>query len=136
MEEHPFKRPKLHLFKKDASRRIKTSSATRNLQPIHPFEGAKDSSFHKLLSNNFNSINIGGGGTTTSSNHPGVLPATTDNGNPESSMYYHPGYYAKSVTVSQGGGVGVGITGNYISSDQENKSLPSNTIKISSLSNP
>lgn len=37
MEEHPFRRPKLHLFKKDASRRIKTSSATRNLQPIFPF---------------------------------------------------------------------------------------------------
>ncbi len=36
-DEHPFRRPKLHLFKKDASRRIKTSSATRNLQPIFPF---------------------------------------------------------------------------------------------------
>ena len=28
---HPFKGPKLHLYKKGASRRIKTSSATRNL---------------------------------------------------------------------------------------------------------
>jgi hypothetical protein len=37
MDYHPFRRPKLHLFKKDASRRIKTSSATRNLQPIFPF---------------------------------------------------------------------------------------------------
>jgi len=36
-DDHPFRRPKLHLFKKDASRRIKTSSATRNLQPIFPF---------------------------------------------------------------------------------------------------
>lgn len=47
-EEHPFKRPKLHLFKKDASRRIKTSSATRNLQPIQPLENRI---------NNFSSIN-------------------------------------------------------------------------------
>jgi len=35
---HPFKGPKLHLFKKGTSRRIKTSSATRNLEPIYPIE--------------------------------------------------------------------------------------------------
>jgi hypothetical protein len=56
LEEHPFKRPKLHLFKKDASRRINTSSATRNLQPIYPLESGGYNNF-KLYSNNFNSIN-------------------------------------------------------------------------------
>lgn len=32
---HPFARPKLHLYKKGASRRIKTSSAARNIQLIN-----------------------------------------------------------------------------------------------------
>ena len=31
MSSNPFTGPKLHLYKKNASRRIKTSSATRNL---------------------------------------------------------------------------------------------------------
>ncbi len=68
MDDHPFKKPKLHLFKKDASRRIKTSSATRNLNPIYPFEGVAGLQNNKLFSNNFNSIHIGGSGTTTSNN--------------------------------------------------------------------
>ncbi|CDW78576.1 UNKNOWN [Stylonychia lemnae] len=50
--ENPFKGPKLHLFKKGNSRRIKTSSATRNLQPIYHYENQK-------LAANFLSINPG-----------------------------------------------------------------------------
>jgi hypothetical protein len=50
---NPFKGPKLHLFKKGNSRRIKTSSATRNLQPINPLDSSK-------ISSNFNSIHTGG----------------------------------------------------------------------------
>lgn len=50
MLNHPFRGPKLHLFKKGASRRIKTSSATRNLQPIYTLDNN-----NKFL-NNFNSI--------------------------------------------------------------------------------
>jgi hypothetical protein len=82
IDEHPFRRPKLHLFKKDASRRIKTSSATRNLQPIFPFMQESNLSSMlafsnnkagspfinqaaKLNGNNFNSI-TGGGGTNES----------------------------------------------------------------------
>jgi hypothetical protein len=76
-EEHPFKRPKLHLFKKDASRRIKTSSATRNLQPIYPLEsliagaaGGAPSPFQSNKQANFNSINVGGDKTALSSGMP------------------------------------------------------------------
>jgi hypothetical protein len=65
-DDHPFRRPKLHLFKKDASRRIKTSSATRNLQPIFPFmEGVSagnlisGSPFMSSKMVNFNSIHNG-----------------------------------------------------------------------------
>ena len=81
-DDHPFKRPKLHLFKKDASRRIKTSSATRNLPPIHPLEAGVYSGgpSGKMFSSNFNSIHIGGGGgggTTTSSNPPAIINAST-----------------------------------------------------------
>lgn len=42
INHHPFKGPKLHLYKKGASRRIKTSSATRNLKPIYYGEGLKN----------------------------------------------------------------------------------------------
>jgi hypothetical protein len=101
LEEHPFKRPKLHLFKKDASRRIKTSSATRNLQPIYPLEGlGGGGSFNnnKLYSNNFNSIQLGagiggGGGTTTASNPPPLISANQ----PDPKYYYHANYYQKNL---------------------------------------
>ncbi|TNV87902.1 hypothetical protein FGO68_gene5193 [Halteria grandinella] len=92
-DDHPFKRPKLHHFKKDASRRIKTSSATRNLQPIYPLEAVGGGVYagNKIFSNNFNSIHIGGGGTTTSSNPPSFINASTTNTDPQ--IYYNNSSY-------------------------------------------
>eukprot|EP00347_Sterkiella_histriomuscorum_P008369 403345364 len=69
--QNPFKGPKLHLFKKGNSRRIKTSSATRNLQPINPLDNSK-------IAVNFQSIHTGGINTVVNNTH---FPA-------QSAMYY------------------------------------------------
>ena len=89
-DEHPFKRPKLHLFKKDASRRIKTSSATRNLQPIYPLESLMPLQSKQAA---FNSINVG-------------APASTGEGlllqaSPKNDYYYnHQGSSVSSTYFS------------------------------------